>query len=59
MSSEAGKAVTAFVQAELVRRGLSEVSTIEAARWLDQARVLRDSQSRPGFLSETSSVLVK
>jgi hypothetical protein len=37
------------IQAQLRRRGLDEVSAVEAARWLDTDDVLRDSDSRPGL----------
>lgn len=40
--------LTAHIQAELRRRGLIEVSAVEAARWLDRGGLLRDSGSRPG-----------
>ena len=40
--------ISAFLQAELRRRALSEVPAVEAARWLDAAGLLKDSDSRPG-----------
>jgi hypothetical protein len=38
-----------FLQSELRRRGMDEVAAVEAARWLDSAGLLRDSDSRPGL----------
>lgn len=38
-----------FLQENLRRKGLYEVSAVEAARWLNQAGLLRDSLSRPGL----------
>lgn len=38
-----------FLQAELVRRRLGEVTAVEAAAWLDEAGLLPDSPSRPGL----------
>lgn len=47
MTASAQK-VNAAIQGELARRRLSEVAAVEAARWLDQAGILRDSPARPG-----------
>jgi hypothetical protein len=41
--------INAVLQAELCRRRMDEVSAVEAARWLDAASVLKDSESRPGL----------
>ena len=41
--------ITAFLQSELKRRGLSEVPAVDAASWLDERHILRDSPSRPGL----------
>jgi hypothetical protein len=41
--------INAVLQAELRRRRMHEVSAVGAARWLDAASVLKDSQSRPGL----------
>jgi len=38
-----------FLQVELVRRRLGEVSAVEAAAWLDEQGLLSDSPSRPGL----------
>ena len=38
-----------FLEAELVRRRLGEVTAVEAAAWLDEAGLLPDSQIRPGL----------
>jgi len=38
-----------FLQVELVRRRLGEVSAVEAAAWLDEQGLLPDSPSRPGL----------
>lgn len=38
-----------FLQRELRRRRQLEVTAVEAAAWLDRARVLDDSASRPGL----------
>jgi hypothetical protein len=42
-------AINAFLQAELHKRGRGEVPAVEAARWLDEAGLLRDSDHRPGL----------
>jgi hypothetical protein len=41
--------INAVLQAELRRRRLDEVSAVEAARWLDAAGVLKDTDARPGL----------
>lgn len=41
--------INAFLQEELRRRRVAEVAAVEAARWLDEAAVLKDSGSRPGL----------
>lgn len=41
--------IESYLQDELLRRALPEVSAVEAARWLDEGGLLRDSQSRPGL----------
>jgi hypothetical protein len=41
--------INSFLQAELRRRGVQEVPAVEAARWLDTAGLLLDSESRPGL----------
>jgi TDG/mug DNA glycosylase family protein len=41
--------IDAFLQAELVRRQIGEVTAVEAAAWLDEAGLLLDSPSRPGL----------
>lgn len=38
-----------YLQAELVRRRLGEVTAVEAATWLNEAGLLPDSPSRPGL----------
>jgi TDG/mug DNA glycosylase family protein len=38
-----------FLQVELARRRLGEVTAVEAAAWLDEDGLLRDSPSRPGL----------
>jgi hypothetical protein len=40
--------IGAFLQRELLQRSMSEVAAVEAAKWLDVADLLRDSESRPG-----------
>lgn len=42
-------AIHAFLQRELRRRQLEEVTAVEAARWLDNGGLLEDSASRPGL----------
>lgn len=42
-------AVSLYVQLELRRRGLRDVSAVEAASWLDRAGILMDSRHRPGL----------
>jgi hypothetical protein len=49
MATQAVNQVSAFVQAELARRRLDEVSAVQAAQWLDRERILADSSSRPGL----------
>ncbi len=39
--------INEFLQSELKRKGLREVTSIEAAQWLDKAGILKDSHSRP------------
>jgi TDG/mug DNA glycosylase family protein len=41
--------IDGFLQAELVRCKLAEVTAVEAAAWLDEAGLLPDSPSRPGL----------
>src|SRR5688572_7347615 len=41
-------AVSAFLQDELRKRDLMSVAAVEAARWLDDAGLLKDSATRPG-----------
>jgi TDG/mug DNA glycosylase family protein len=41
--------IDAFLQVELVRRRLGEVTAVEAASWLDEAGLLSDSRHRPGL----------
>lgn len=41
-------AIAVFLQSRLELSGLQEVTAVDAARWLDEAGVLRDSTSRPG-----------
>jgi hypothetical protein len=40
--------INEYLQAELERRGLAEVAAVEAAQWLDAARILPNSKDRPG-----------
>lgn len=42
-------AIEDFIQAELKRRGQTDATAVEAARWLDEAGLLKDSASRPGL----------
>lgn len=41
--------ISAHLQARLTQEGLSEVAAVAAARWLDDAHLLRDSASRRGL----------
>lgn len=41
--------ISRFVQDELRRRGMDQVGAVEAARWLDDTGILKDSQHRPGL----------
>lgn len=41
--------INEYLQVELRRRERSEVTAVEAARWLDRAGLLRDSGHRPGL----------
>ena len=38
-----------FIQKKLKETKLEEISVVEAARWLDDAKILADSKSSPGF----------
>lgn len=42
-------AINSFLQAELKRRNLDQVTAVAAAQWLDDAGLLQDSQRRPGL----------
>ena len=42
--------INRFLQRELHVRGLKEVTAVEAAHWLDQAGMLRNSPTRSGIL---------
>lgn len=41
--------INAVLQARLVHERVDEVPAVEAARWLDAAGVLKDSETRPGL----------
>ncbi len=41
--------INAFIQDELRQRALHDVTAIEAARWLQGAGLLADSEHRPGL----------
>lgn len=41
--------ISAFLQEQLRARALDEVRAVEAARWLDEANLLKDSRSRRGL----------
>ena len=41
--------INTYLQAELVRRGKTAVTAVEAAKWLDEAGLLRDQPNRPGL----------
>lgn len=47
--SAAADAVNSALQDELRRRGLGEIGSVEAARYLEAAGILADSASRPGL----------
>ena len=40
--------INEFIQNELVKRGLMEISVVEAARWLDNEGLLKDDDNFPG-----------
>lgn len=40
--------INSFIQAQLKERDMNEIAAVEAARWLDEAGLLPDSQDRPG-----------
>lgn len=42
-------AIDAYLQRRLDQLGLDEVPAVEAATWLDEARLLKDSPGRPGL----------
>ena len=46
--SEPTHDINEFIQSELVKRNLWEVTAVDAACWLDKAKILEDSSSRPG-----------
>ena len=41
--------INSFLQRELRRQRMEEVTAVEAARWLHKADILKDSKSRPGL----------
>ncbi len=41
--------ISDFLQRELIKRNLHTVTAVEAARWLDNAKLLKDSKVRPGL----------
>lgn len=43
------EAIGRFLQDELRKRGMDEVAAVEAARWLEKAGILKNSQDRPGL----------
>ncbi|OQX56567.1 MAG: hypothetical protein B5M53_00760 [Candidatus Cloacimonas sp. 4484_209] len=42
-------AINRFIQEQLRKKGLYEVTAVEAARWLDSAGLLKDSKSHSGL----------
>ena len=40
--------ISNFLQSKLREKGMSTVTSIQAARWLDKANILTDSPHRPG-----------
>ena len=38
-----------YIQEELKKRNLDEATAIDAARWLDDANLLKDYKQRPGM----------
>jgi hypothetical protein len=49
MNSPSVPAINDFLQGQLRERGLEDVRAVEAARWLETAGLLGDSESRPGL----------
>lgn len=41
--------INAYLQHQLNERGMPNVTAVEAAEWLDQAGILKDSIHRPGL----------
>jgi hypothetical protein len=41
--------INQLIQGKLERNHQSEVTAVEAAQWLDQAGILKDSTHRPGL----------
>jgi hypothetical protein len=41
--------INEFIQNELKKRNLFEVTAVDAAVWLDKAGLLKDSTDRPGL----------
>lgn len=40
--------INTFLQSKLRDKGVNTVTSIEAAQWLDEANILKDSRHRPG-----------
>lgn len=38
-----------YIQSKLFAESIDRVSAVDAARWLDRAGLLKDSESRPGL----------
>jgi len=41
--------INRYIQQKLAEENLEKVSAVDAAKWLDRAGLLADSQSRPGL----------
>jgi len=41
--------INRYIQDKLISEGLDRVSAVDAAKWLDRAGLLADSETRPGL----------
>ena len=48
MNSARCREISDFIQTELARRGMEQVTAVQAATWLDRAGIRPDSRTKPG-----------
>ena len=41
--------INLYLQYQLERRDMAEVTAVEAAKWLSRAQILKDSDAKPGL----------